>query len=302
MSAADKPLGKLSVGEQLNFLITNRIPRRALTRFMGWYSQLRIKPLTRLSIWVWRQFADDLRLFESAQKEFESLHACFTRTLVPGARPVCRDPAVLASPCDAVVGEFGDVSGVEVLQAKGFPYTLPELLQDDALAEHYRNGRYVTLRLKSSMYHHFHAPLDGEINQVSYISGDTWNVNPIALKKVEKLFCRNERAVLQLQPPDANDMITLVPVAAVLVASMRFHGLAGALNLQYDGPNMIQLRKRYVKGEGIGYFEHGSTVILLTPPQFSFCDGVEAGQTIRMGTPLMFKSDNKASIHWLPPL
>jgi len=289
MKTPDQPIAELTFGEQLNFLLTNRIPRRALTRFMGWYSKLRSKPLARISIWVWRQFADDLRLFEAAEKDFESLHDCFTRTLLPGARNVCRTPTTLVSPCDAVVGEFGSVAGLEVLQAKGFPYTLPELLQDEALAEHYRDGRYVTLRLKSSMYHHFHAPLDGEIREIAYISGDTWNVNPIALKKVEKLFCRNERAVVRLHTPVPDDMITLVPVAAVLVASMRFHGLTQSLNLQYAGPNVISHRKSYMKGDAIGYFEHGSTIVLLAPPRFRFCDDVRTGEIIRMGQPLMSK-------------
>lgn len=287
MNSPNKPLARLSFSEQLNFLFTNRIPRRALTRFMGWYSKLRIKPLTKFSIWVWRQFADDLRLFESAQKDFESLHDCFTRTLVPGARPVCKDPGVLVSPCDAVVGEFGGIAGLEVLQAKGFPYTLPELLQDEALAEHYRDGQFVTLRLKSSMYHHFHAPLDGDITEISYISGDTWNVNPIALKKVERLFCRNERAVVRLHTPNPDSMVTLVPVAAVLVASMRFHGLEQALNLQYAGPNLIRYRKSYFKGDAIGYFEHGSTIVMLTSRRFQFYEGIRTGDSIRMGRPLM---------------
>lgn len=287
MNTPDRPLAKLTFSEQLNFLVTNRIPRRALTRFMGWYSKLRIKPLTQLSIWLWRRFADDLRLFESAQKDFNSLHDCFTRTLVPGARAVCTDPDVLVSPCDAVVGKFGAVDGLQVLQAKGFPYTLPELLQDHALAEHYRGGQYVTLRLKSSMYHHFHAPLTGEIRDISYISGDTWNVNPVALKKVEKLFCRNERAVIRLHTPEPDDMVTLVPVAAVLVASMRFHGLDRALNLQYSGPNVIEFHGSFSKGDPIGYFEHGSTIVMLSPSRFQFCDDVRVGETIRMGQPLM---------------
>ena len=289
MNTPKQSLARLTFGEQLNFLLTNRIPRRALTRFMGWYSQLRIKPLASFSIWIWRQFADDLRLFESAQKDFDSLHDCFTRTLVPGARVVSRDPATLVSPCDAVVGEFGAIAGVEVLQAKGFPYTLPELLQDDVLAEHYRDGQYVTLRLKSSMYHHFHAPTDAQIKTISYISGDTWNVNPIALKKVEKLFCRNERAVVPLHTPNPQDMITLVPVAAVLVASMRFHGLAQALNLQYAGPNLLNHETHYARGDAIGYFEHGSTIVMLTPPQYQFCDEIRTGEIVRMGCPLMKK-------------
>ena len=93
----------------------------------------------------------------------------------------------------------------------------------------HRDGRYVTLRLTSSMYHRFHAPHDCRVEQVTYISGDTWNVNPIALKRIERLFCKNERAV---HPDDAcgdGQSVTLVAVAAILVASIRLHCLDDAV-------------------------------------------------------------------------
>ncbi len=90
---------------------------------------------------------------------------------------------ILVSPCDAIVGAHGAIAGTALFQAKGFPYTLQDLLPDPALVEAHRNGRYVTLRLKSSMYHRFHAPHDGRIEKVIYVAGDTWNVNPIALRR-----------------------------------------------------------------------------------------------------------------------
>lgn len=90
-------------------------------------------------------------------------------------------------------------AGAELFQAKGFPYRLEDLLIDPALVETYRDGTYVTLRLTSSMYHRFHAPHDATIERVTYVSGRHLDVNPIALKRVERLFCRNERAVLRLR-------------------------------------------------------------------------------------------------------
>ncbi len=100
-----------------------------------------------------------------------------------------------------------------------------DLLGAPALVERHRNGIYVTLRLTSSMYHRFHAPHDCRVEQVIYISGDTWNVNPIALQRVEKLFCKNERAVIETRLAATGDILTLVPVAAILVASIRLHCL-----------------------------------------------------------------------------
>ena len=208
--------------EDLNFLLTNRIPRRLATRFVGWFSKIE-QPLVRdLSIGVWRLFSD-LDLSEAKHTRFKSMHDCFTRELKDGARPIDHDPAVLVSPCDAIVGACGPVAGTELIQAKGFPYTLQDLLCDPELVDIYRDGRYVTLRLTSSMYHRFHAPHDCRVERVTYLSGDTWNVNPIALKRVEKLFCKNERAVLQTRLAATGHPITLVPVAAILVASIRLH-------------------------------------------------------------------------------
>src|SRR5437870_8450068 len=177
--------------EDLNFLLTNRIPRRLATLFLGWFSKIE-QPLVRdLSIGLWRTFSG-LDLSEAKKTEFRSMHDCFIRELKDGARPVNADPQILASPCDAIVGACGAIAGNELHQIKGFPYTLDDLLCDPALAETHRNGTYVTLRLTSSMYHRFHAPHDCQVEEVRYISGDTWNVNPIALRRVEKLFCKNE--------------------------------------------------------------------------------------------------------------
>lgn len=281
-----RPLSRLSFGERLNFLVTNRLPRRWLTLAMGRYARIESPLLARASIAVWQLFADDLRLDEATQSRFRSLHDCFVRELRDGARPVDRTPGVLTSPCDAVVGEFGDARDFEVIQAKGFPYELPDLLGGKAAAEPYRDARFVTLRLKSSMYHHFHAPCTGRVDGVRYISGDTWNVNPVALNVVERLFCRNERVVIPLAATDGGT-VTLVAVAAILVASLRLDGLGYPLNLEYRGPNDIAIERAYERGEHMGYFEHGSTIVLLAPPDWSFVESLSTGQVIRMGEPLM---------------
>jgi len=280
-------LARLARQEDLNFLLTNRIPRRLVTRFMGWFSQLE-QPLVRdLSLAVWQAFTD-LELEDSATRDFKSMHGCFTRALRPGARPVDLDPSVLVSPCDGIVGASGRIAGTQLIQAKGFGYTLQDLLADEALVEHYRNGLYVTIRLPSSMYHRFHAPFTGVVERVTYISGDTWNTNPIALARVEKLFCKNERAVLQLRQADGpGAVITLVAVAAILVASIRLHFADVLLHLRHRGPNVIPCSAHVSKGEELGWFQHGSTILVFAPPGFALCKGVATGTTIRMGRPLL---------------
>src|SRR5918992_3608148 len=167
--------------EDINFLLTNRVPRRLLTRFIGWFSRIE-QPLIRdASIALWRFFSD-LDLTEAKKTRFRSMHDCFTRELKDGARPVDARADVVVSPCDAIVGACGSIADTLLYQIKGFPYSLQVLFPNPALVEKHRNGRYVTLRLTSSLYHRFHAPHDCHVGKVTYVSGDTWNVNPIALK------------------------------------------------------------------------------------------------------------------------
>jgi phosphatidylserine decarboxylase len=278
----------LSQQEDLNFLLTNRVPRAALTRFMGWFSKLE-QPLIRdISIACWRLFSD-LDLSEARKTSFKSLHDCFTRELRPGLRPPDPDPSIVVSPCDAIIGAFGAIEDAELFQIKGAPYSLLDLLGDPAMVDAHRNGRFITLRLTSSMYHRFHAPCDCRIEQVTFLSGDTWNVNPIALKRIEKLFCKNERAVIRTRL-QTGETLTLVPVAAILVASIRLHFLDTVLNAKTRDPAMFPCDVGVRKGDELGWFEHGSTIIVLAPDHFVFCDNVSESTRIYAGQPLMRKA------------
>ena len=272
--------------EDINFLLTNRIPRRLVTQLIGWFSRIEQPFIRDLSIAVWRLFSN-LDLAEAKKTHFRSLHDCFIRELKDGARPVDGTAGILVSPCDAIVGACGAIEGTGLYQAKGFPYTLQDLLCDRTLVEMYRNGRYVTLRLTSSMYHRFHAPHDGHIDRVNYVSGETWNVNPIALKRIERLFCKNERAVVPITLAAGGQTVTLVAVAAILVAGIRLHCIDAVLNRNYRGRNVIACDSQVRKGEELGWFEHGSTIIVFAPDGFALSKNIRDGATIRMGQPLM---------------
>jgi phosphatidylserine decarboxylase len=278
-------IARLVQQEDVNFLLTNRIPRRLLTLFMGWLSRIERPWVARPGIALWRLFSD-LDLSDAKQTRFASIHHCFTRELKDGARPIDPDPACCVSPCDALVGACGTVAPGCVLQAKGRPYPLLDLLGDAQLVRYYQGGRYATLRLTSGMYHRFHAPADCRVEQVNYISGDTWNVNPIALRRVENLFCKNERAVIRCRLPDGVVM-TLVPVAAILVASIRLRFLDVLLHLRYRGPNVIACDALLRRGEEMGWFEHGSTIIVFAPPGARLCESVREGNRIKMGQRLL---------------
>jgi phosphatidylserine decarboxylase len=277
---------RLFGNEDINFLLTNRIPRRLATQFVGWISQIE-QPLVRdVSIGLWRLFSD-VDLKDAKKTVFRSMHDCFVRELKDGARPIDSRHEILVSPCDAIVGACGAIAGTSLFQAKGFPYTLQDLLGGRERAEDYRDGRYVTLRLTSGMYHRVHAPHDCRVDRVTYISGDTWNVNPVTLRRVERLFCKNERAVLRLTLAPNGGGVTMVLVAAILVASIRLNFLDVLLNLKHRGPNIIDCDASFHKGDELGWFQHGSTVIVFAPDGYALCEHVRDGAQIRVGQPLM---------------
>ncbi len=276
----------IGANEDLNFLLTNRIPRIQLTRLMGWFSRIEQPWVRDASLATWRMFTD-LDLGDASKSRFTSLHDCFTRSLKPGSRVIDTDPGVMCSPSDGIVGQCGRVAGTQLFQAKGFPYELNELFGDAALAEPYRDGCYATLRLTSAMYHRFHSMHDCRVDSVHYLSGDTWNVNPIALKRIERLFCRNERAVITTVLSATGHRVAMVPVAAVLVASIRLLFVDVLLHLGYRGPARIACNVTAAKGQELGWFEHGSTIIVFAPRGFVLCDGIADGARIRMGQALM---------------
>lgn len=276
----------LSANEVLNFVVTNRIPRRAVTVFMGWFSRIE-QPLVRdASIRAWRWLDPSLRLDEARKTTFNSLHDCFIRELREGARPIDRTPLVLVSPCDAIVGAHGEIRQGVLVQAKDEHYLLGDLLRDHGLAAAYLGGTYVTLRLTSAMYHRFHAPADGEVSAVTYVPGDVWNVNPPALQRVSRLFCRNERAIVALRTPEFELPLLLVAVAAILVGSIRLHALGGGV-VRARGPQRRECIEPVVRGQELGWFEHGSTIIVIAPSGVRPCASLRQRAILRMGEPLL---------------
>ncbi len=278
-------LGRIGAQEDLNFLLTNRLPRRLATQAMGRVSRIE-QPLVRdASLFLWRLFCD-VDLSDAKETRFKSLHDAFVRELRPGARIVDPDPAVLVSPSDAILGANGTVSAGQVLQVKGSAYRLADLLQDEALARAHEGCAYATLRLTAGMYHRFHAPADLRVDSVRHLWGDTWNVNPIALKRVEALFCRNERAVIRVRLDDGAAM-TLVPVAAILVAGLKLGFLAEGNDLRATGERTLPCSAHLTKGAEMGWFEHGSTIVVLAPPGYTLAPGLREGARLRMGERLL---------------
>lgn len=270
--------------ESLNFVLTNRLPRLMLTRFMGRFSKVRNPVVRDVSIALFKFFGG-LDLSEAKKQKFDSLHDCFVRELKDGARPFNANPNVVCSPSDGIVGGWGTIDGDELLQIKGMPYSLSELLGSKELAAQYQGGSYITLRLRASMYHRFHAPTDCTVERVTHIEGDAWNVNPIALKRVPALYCRNDRAVIDARLPNGQRLV-MVPVGAILVASVRLHFLMLNLHHRYTGPQIIPCNAPLRRGEEMGWFEHGSTIVVLAPQGVQPCAHIATGLEVRAGQAL----------------
>ena len=267
--------------EDVNFLLTNRLPRRWATRAVGRLARVEHPLVARPALAAWRFFAR-VDLSDSAGPRFRSLRDGFTRALRPNARPFDPDPMTISSPCDAILGAHGRVADGLLHQIKGFPYRLDELIPDPALATRFADGWFATLRLTAGMYHRFHAPADLTVEAVTYLSGDCWNVNPIALKRVERLFCRNERAVVETRLQGGQPLL-LVPVAAILVAGIRLTFLDTPALLREGGSGRRVCDATIARGEEMGWFEHGSTILLFLPATMVLLPHLTEGQQLRAG-------------------
>ena len=281
-------LARVASQEDLNFLLTNRIPRQLATRFMGWFSQIE-QPLVRdLSIGVWRLFAD-LDLDEASKARRSP--ACTTASSAsssPARARSTRIPRCWSAPATRSSAPAAQIDGDRADPGQGLP------VHAARSAGRPRAGPASTATAATSRCGSPRACTTASTRRTTaassrstYISGDTWNINPIALKRVERLFCKNERAVRAhaprgRRPPDhagagGRDPGRQHPPA--------LPGRAPAP--QHRGPNVIACDARFRKGEEMGWFEHGSTIIVFAPKGFALCDGVATGRRIRMGQPLL---------------
>lgn len=264
------------------------LPRFLLTRIVHGVARLRLRPVKNFLI---RAFARvyGVNLAEAdgrAPQDYPTLNAFFTRALAAGARPVDSNPAVLVSPVDGYVSTAGPIEKNRLLQAKGLDYTLEDLLAvdlDDARA--FAGGRYATLYLAPHNYHRVHMPVAGELVAAHYVPGDLFSVNAATVSRLRGLFPRNER--LNLHFRTAEGPLAVLLVGALNVGSIttpwtgeirpRRHGVVEYLELG-------DANRHLAPGDLLGWFNMGSTVILLLPRGSGEWDpGLIAGRALRMG-------------------
>ncbi len=218
--------------------------------------------------------------------DFASLNEFFTRELRAGARPVDADAAAIVSPADGTVSQAGRITGRSILQAKGHAYTLDDLLAIDIdAATVFDNGFFVTIYLAPYNYHRVHAPVAGELSSLHYVPGDLFSVNRATAKVIPGLFARNERVILHLKTPAG-------PAAVVLVGALNVGSITtpwtGELRPRKSGTvesfDLSGELSRLKKGDLLGWFNMGSTVIVVLPDSAcAWREDLQAGLPLRMG-------------------
>jgi phosphatidylserine decarboxylase len=219
--------------------------------------------------------------------EYRTFGEMFARRLLPGRRTIAEGERVVISPCDGRVAAFGAIEAGTLVQAKGRDYAVAELVADDALAEQLRNGQFFTIYLSPRDYHRVHAPVDCEMSGYEYLPGTFWPVSGPFVRRVDRLFARNERAVLRLLTPQG-------PVVVVMVGALG----VGNLWINLDEQETRSWRKTFgaserhrvevppvelSRGAELGAFYLGSTVVVLLPPGTKLSAELVQGEMVRMG-------------------
>lgn len=260
------------------------------SRFVGSLADRAVPtPMLQAAIRAYvKAYAVDLGEVEEPLSSFRTFNAFFTRALRPGARPLCEGPDCVASPADGVVLNCGTLADGRLRQIKGRDYGLAELLGSDQEADAFRSGRYVTVYLSPRDYHRVHFPLDGKVVGWRYIPGALYPVNRLGLSRVDRLFATNERLVT-LMETEAAGLVAVVMVGATSVGHIQVtydpirtnHPPRVAREVRLEAPVAVR------KGDELGRFNLGSTVVLLVQGERMRMSGLTDGQPVRMGEELM---------------
>lgn len=245
------------------------LPQHALSVLMHRLTQSKRPWLKkRLIETVIRRYQVDMtEAAESEPSRYESFNAFFTRALKTGCRPLAGGDETLVSPVDGAISQLGPIEGNQIFQAKGHYYSLSELLGGADLNAPYENGQFVTIYLSPRDYHRIHMPISGTLQRMRYLPGDLFSVNPRTARTVPGLFARNERLVCLFET--AWGPMAVILVGAIFVGSMETVW-AGQITPPYTSDKHDRVYDnssvKIERGDEMGRFNMGSTVILLLPP------------------------------------
>ncbi|HEU0196366.1 MAG TPA: archaetidylserine decarboxylase [Nevskiaceae bacterium] len=267
------------------------LPTRALSRVVHRVTQSRAPAVKRQLIASFmHSFGVDLSdAVREDPQAYVSFNDFFTRELKPGARPLAGSENTFSSPVDGTVSQRGAIHSGRIVQAKGRDYSVAELLTDPAAAERLEGGSFCTIYLAPFNYHRIHMPCAGHLIAWTYVPGRLFSVNPGTARNIPRLFARNERLVAHFDTTFGR--LALVMVGALFVGSLEtaWAGVVSPPHRRLGGPHHHRLDTgpHYVRGEEIGRFNMGSTVILLTPRDALGWDpSTVPGRVLRMGCAL----------------
>jgi len=274
--------------DQLFAKLQYLVPQTSLSRAAGWLAETQIeaikKPLIR---WFIKQYRVDMSeaVIESADS-FKCFNDFFTRALKPEARPLTAATNAILCPADGAISELGPIRRGQIFQAKNHYYTAQELLGGDAdLASPFNEGHYITVYLSPRDYHRVHMPVAGELQQMIHIPGDLFSVNQATADNVPRLFARNERVVCLFET--AFGPMAMVLVGAMIVASIEtvWAGLVTPEKGQIKRWNYAaSQRLKFARGEEMGRFKLGSTVVVLFAKDgVRFDESLMALDPVKMG-------------------
>jgi phosphatidylserine decarboxylase len=270
--------------DRILLFLMKLMPTHAISRMVG---QIAEGPLSQGIIpFFAKHFGIALDEAEKQVHEYKSLNAFFTRKLKPGMRPIAEEPNLLVSPADGKIAAFGTIKEGKLIQAKDVSYTVWGLLglsMDEA--RRYHGGSFITIYLSPRDYHRVHSPVSGHITDYSYLPGTLFPVNAFGVRAVEGLFAKNERLITFIESTAGR--VGVVKVGATMVGSVKVRYSETATTNVRSGnierevlPQPIPIEK----GEEIGYFRFGSTVVLVFEEgAIDFVPGLKEGRMVQMG-------------------
>jgi phosphatidylserine decarboxylase len=275
------------------------LPKKLLTVLAGRLAGARLGGITQAVI---RRFVAhyNVDMAEAADPRIESyatFNDFFTRPLREGARTIAAAPFVC--PVDAAISQFGPIEHDQLFQAKGHSYSTRALVGGDGeLARQFDHGHFATLYLAPRDYHRIHMPCDGRLKRMVYIPGDLFSVNPLTARHVPGLFARNERVVCEFD--SAHGPMVMVLVGATIVGSMAtvWHGVVNPPRTSAPREWLYDRQEiRLAKGEEMGRFLLGSTVILLFPKNvLTFTPDWAPSRPVRLGEAMATLSETEAAL------
>jgi phosphatidylserine decarboxylase len=257
----------MTILEKIKITMQYLTPKHLVSRLLG---VLADKPLgwftTQTITWFIKKYHVDMTIAKyTYPQEYTTFNQFFTRELKDNARPIDQNKNSLIYPVDGTISQFGKIEGERIFQAKGHYFNLSELLAEQTnKADVFKNGLFTNIYLAPKDYHRIHMPISGTLKKMTYVPGDLFSVNPLTAENIPNLFARNERVIAWFETEAGT--LAMVLVGATIVASIEtvWAGTIAPPRKQvqtwsYDSQEPIHLKK----GEEMGRFKLGSTVILL---------------------------------------